>query len=79
MQQGTGGDGLDGFAQTHFIREQGAFRKGEMQHAFALVREQGYSICRKETLADAARFHRPGTGLAAGGCDVLDSGHEQHR
>src|ERR1035438_810396 len=41
MEQGTGGDGLDGLAQTHLIGQQRAFREGEVQHALTLVRKEG--------------------------------------
>ena len=40
VQQRTSGDGLDRFAEAHFVRQQRAFAEGQMQHAFALVREQ---------------------------------------
>ena len=42
VEQGAGGDGLDGFAQTHFVGQQAAFGKGEVKHAFALVGKEGH-------------------------------------
>ena len=41
MEQGAGGDGLDGFAQTHFVGEKGSLLEGKVEHAFALIRIQG--------------------------------------
>jgi hypothetical protein len=38
VEEGAGGDGLDRFAQTHFVGQQRAAVEGEMQHALALVR-----------------------------------------
>ena len=40
MQQRARGDGLNGLAQAHFVRQQRAFGEGQVQHAFALIREQ---------------------------------------
>ena len=37
MQQCASGDGLNRFAQSHLVRQQRAFREGQVQHAFALV------------------------------------------
>ncbi len=37
VEQGAGGNALNGFAQTHFVGQQGAFRKSEVEHAFTLV------------------------------------------
>jgi len=36
----TGGDGLDGLAQSHLVGEQGAFAKGEVRHAGPLIGQQ---------------------------------------
>lgn len=36
-EQGAGGDGLNGFAQPHFVGEQDAFAEGEVKHPLALV------------------------------------------
>ncbi len=38
VEQGAGGNGLDGFAQTHFVGEEGALAEGEVEHPLALVR-----------------------------------------
>ena len=40
MQQSAGGNGLDGFAQAHFIGQQRAFGERQVQHSLALVREE---------------------------------------
>jgi hypothetical protein len=40
VQQGAGGDGLDGFAQAHFVGEKGPFGESEVQHALTLVGKQ---------------------------------------
>ena len=37
MEEGAGGDGLDGFAETHFIGKQGALAECEVEHSLALV------------------------------------------
>jgi hypothetical protein len=37
VEQGAGGDGLDGFSEAHFIGEQGASVEGEVEHALALI------------------------------------------
>ena len=43
FQQRARGDGLDGFAKTHFVGEQRAFGEGQMQHALALIRKQRHA------------------------------------
>ncbi len=40
MQQGAGGNGLDGLAQAHFIGQQRAFGEREVQHPLALIRKE---------------------------------------
>ena len=40
MQQRAGGDGLDGFAEAHFVGEERALGEGEVQHAVALIGEE---------------------------------------
>jgi hypothetical protein len=40
VQEGAGGDGLDGFAEAHLVGEEGAFGEGEVEHALALVGEK---------------------------------------
>ena len=37
VEEGAGGDGLDGFAEAHFIGEQGALAEREVEHSLALV------------------------------------------
>ena len=40
VQQGAGGNGLDGLAQPHFIGQQRAFGEGEVQHPLTLIRKE---------------------------------------
>ena len=37
VEKCTGGDGLDGLAEAHFIGEEGSLSEGKVEHAFALV------------------------------------------
>ena len=37
MQERARGDGLDGFSEAHFVREQPALDERQVKHAFALV------------------------------------------
>ena len=41
MQQGAGSNRLDGLAQAHLVGQQRAFSEGQVEHALALVREEG--------------------------------------
>jgi hypothetical protein len=42
MEKGAGGNGLNGFAQPHFVGQEGPLAKGKVEHAFALVgKERG--------------------------------------
>ena len=41
VKQGAGGDGLNGFAQAHFVGEKGPLLECKVEHAFALIRIQG--------------------------------------
>ena len=68
VEQGAGGDGLNGLAQAHFVGEEGAFGKGQMEHAFPLVREErhGGFVGRPFAALDA-EFVRAPEALALGG------------
>ena len=47
MQQRTRGNGLDRFAEAHFVSQQRAFSEGQMQHAFALIwKERDFGFMR---------------------------------
>jgi hypothetical protein len=48
VQQGAGSNSLDGLAQAHFIGQQRALGKGQVQHALPLVREERHLgfVCR---------------------------------
>lgn len=37
VEEGAGGDGLDGLAEAHLVGEEGPFLEGEVEHALALV------------------------------------------
>ncbi len=37
VEQGAGGDGLDGFSESHFVGKQRTFAESEVEHTFALI------------------------------------------
>ena len=48
VQQGAGGDGLDGLAQAHFVGQQRALGEGQVQHALALIgKERDLGLVRR--------------------------------
>ena len=73
MEQRAGGDGLDGLAQAHFVRQQGAFVESEVQHSLTLVRKKRHEgfLCRPFTTLDFLLVFAPQSQPLRRACSCL--------